>query len=248
MISIKGLKKSYGNLQVLDSIDLDIHKGEVISIIGPSGAGKSTFLRCINYLEKPEEGTITFSDGSSYDFSNLNDSEIFRLRTHSSMVFQSYALFRNKTVLENITLNLKLVKNQDSEKATNYGEKLLKRVGLLDKKDEYPNRLSGGQQQRVGIARAMAIMPEIMLFDEPTSSLDPELVVEVLNVIRDLAKEKQTMLIVTHEMEFARHVSDRVGFIADKKLIEIDTPDIVFENPKSERLKQFLNSTKMEYQ
>lgn len=240
MIEIKEIHKSFGDLKVLNGVSLNIEKGEVISIIGPSGTGKSTYLRCINYLEKADKGTIKFENNYIFDFSKLDKKDIYKLRSHSSMVFQNYSLFRNMTALENITVNLELVQKKNKKESKLIGEKLIKKVGLSDKKNEYPSRLSGGQQQRIGIARAMAVNPEIMLFDEPTSSLDPELVSDVLNVIEELAKENQTMIIVTHEMDFAKSVSDKVAFMDSGRIVEIDTPDNIFNNPKNDRLKAFL--------
>lgn len=240
MISIRGIHKSFEDLEVLNGINLDIQEGEVISIIGPSGTGKSTFLRCINYLEKPDKGTIRFED-QEFNLSNLSKEKIFHLRKYSSMVFQNYNLFKNMTSLENIMEHLISVKKINKKEAEKVALDLLTQVGLADKKDEYPSRLSGGQQQRIGIARAMAVGPKIMLFDEPTSALDPELVSDVLSVIRNLAKSKQTMIIVTHEMKFARNVSDRVVFMDDGKILEEGSPSEIFQSPKHERLKEFLS-------
>ncbi|WML37361.1 amino acid ABC transporter ATP-binding protein [Clostridium sp. OS1-26] len=240
MIDIKNVKKSFNNLEVLRGINLSVEKGEVVVIIGPSGSGKSTFLRCINYLETPDEGIIQIGE-VSVNASAAKKEDIKNLRKSTAMVFQSYNLFKNKTALENIAepliINKKINKNEAIEKA----EELLKIVGLHDKRSNYPSTLSGGQQQRVGIARAMAVNPEVILFDEPTSALDPELVGEVLNVIRDLAKKHMTMIIVTHEMAFAREVADRVIFMDKGDIIEEGTPQDIFTSPKEERTKKFLN-------
>lgn len=240
MIDIKNVKKSFNNLEVLKGINLSVEKGEVVVIIGPSGSGKSTFLRCMNYLETPDEGIIQIGE-VSVNASAAKKEDIKNLRKSTAMVFQSYNLFKNKTALENIAepliINKKINKNEAIEKA----EELLKIVGLHDKRNNYPSTLSGGQQQRIGIARAMAVNPEVILFDEPTSALDPELVGEVLNVIRDLAKKHMTMIIVTHEMAFAREVADRVIFMDKGDIIEEGTPQDIFTSPKEERTKKFLN-------
>lgn len=240
MIEISNIKKNYNDLEVLRGVSLDIKEGEVLSIIGPSGTGKSTFLRCINYIEAPDNGTISFHDGEFFNLSEISKDKVYQLRSYSTMVFQNYFLFNNMTALENITMNLILVQKKSKREAVEIGEDLLLKVGLLDKKNEYPSRLSGGQKQRVGIARAMAVKPKLMLFDEPTSSLDPELVSEVLDVIKKLAEEKQTMIIVTHEMDFAKSVSDRVAFMDEGIIKELDTPFNIFNNPKDKRLKTFL--------
>lgn len=203
MLEIRNLSKRFGNQQVLDKINLKIEKGKVFAVIGPSGTGKSTLLRCINVLERPEKGTIRL-ENQTFDFENLSKSDIQMLRTHTSMVFQNSNLYRNKTALENITTPLILVKKMAKEEAEKIGLELLKKVGVLEKKDAYPETLSGGEKQRVGIARALAVNPDIILFDEPTSALDPELVSGVLDVIKELAKQHTTMLIVTHEMKFAK--------------------------------------------
>lgn len=240
MIKISNLHKKFNNLEVLKGINLDINKGEVVAVIGPSGTGKSTLLRCINYLEVPEEGTITIED-LKVDAKKINKKEILELRKCTSMVFQSYNLFKNKTVIENVMEPIVMVQKKSKEEARKISEDLLNQVGLSDKKNEYPSRLSGGQQQRVGIARAMAVNPKIMLFDEPTSALDPELVGEVLEVIKSLAERHRTMLIVTHEMKFAREAADRIIFMDGGTIVEEGTPDEIFNNPKNERTKKFLN-------
>ena len=212
MIEIKGLCKKFGDQQVLDHIDLRIEKGKVVVVIGPSGTGKSTLLRCINVLERPEEGHIRL-EGFETDFATISKQDIQTLRSRTSMVFQNSNLYRNKTALQNITTPLTLVKKINREEAEKTGLELLKKVGMLEKRDAYPETLSGGERQRVGIARAMAVNPDIILFDEPTSALDPELVNEVLDVIRELARQHTTMLIVTHEMKFARSVADEIVFM-----------------------------------
>ncbi|ENZ02150.1 hypothetical protein HMPREF1092_01385 [Clostridium thermobutyricum] len=240
MITVKNLKKSFGNLEVLKDINLHVDKGEVISILGPSGSGKSTFLRCLNYLEIPTSGVLTIGD-TTINAKTANKTEINSLRKESAMVFQNYNLFNNKTVLENVTEALIVVKKLSKAEAINIAIDSLKKVGMEEKKDVYPKTLSGGQKQRVSIARAIALNPKVILFDEPTSALDPELVSEVLSVIKDLAREHRTMLIVTHEMSFARDVSDRVIFMDNGYIVEEGTPKEIFLNPKQDRTKQFLN-------
>jgi len=240
MLEITNLYKSFGKLEVLKGIDLKINKGEVIAILGPSGSGKSTLLRCINFLESADKGTISI-DGLKLNVEKVSKKEIYESRQLSTMVFQNYNLFKNKTALENVTEALIKVKRVPKEKAILLGEELLIKVGLLDKRDTYPIQLSGGQQQRIGIARAMALSPKVLLFDEPTSALDPELVGEVLSVIGNLAKEGMTMAIVTHEMEFARRVADRVIFMDGGVIVEEGKPVDIFTNPKHPRTKQFLN-------
>ena len=239
MLEIRNLSKRFGNQQVLDKINLKIEKGKVFAVIGPSGTGKSTLLRCINVLERPEKGTIRL-ENQTFDFENLSKSDIQMLRTHTSMVFQNSNLYRNKTALENITTPLILVKKMAKEDAEKIGLELLKKVGVLEKKDAYPETLSGGEKQRVGIARALAVNPDIILFDEPTSALDPELVSGVLDVIKELAKQHTTMLIVTHEMKFAKNVADEVIFMENGHIVEQGPAKEVFEHPKEERTKQFL--------
>jgi len=239
MIKVQSLEKKFDDLEVLKGINLEVKKGEVVVIIGPSGSGKSTLLRCLNYLESPEKGTIDI-DGVKIDASKVNARDIQSLRKKSAMVFQSFNLFNHKTVLQNITEALLVVKGMNKDQVVEIGKKLLCQVGLLEKKDIYPSKLSGGQKQRVAIARAMALDPNVILFDEPTSALDPELVNDVLNVIRQLAKKQMTMIIVTHEMSFARDVADRVIFMDDGKIVEEGKPEEVFKSPRHERTKQFL--------
>ena len=240
MIKIENLHKYFGNLHVLKGIDFQAKKGEVIAIIGPSGMGKSTFLRCINFIEHPDKGTISIDD-KKIDMEHYSEKELKAIRMKSSMVFQNYNVFKNKTVLENVMLPMTSVQKVSKNEAREKALKFLEQVELLDKIDEYPSRLSGGQQQRVGIARAMAVNPEVMLLDEPTSSLDPELVTGILDIIRKLAKEhERTMLIVTHEMRFAKEVADRVLFLDEGIIMEEGTPDKIFEMPKKERTKKFI--------
>ncbi len=237
LLEVRGLEKHFGHLEVLKGIDIDIHKGEVVAVIGPSGSGKSTFIRCLNRLEEPTAGTIIF-EGQQI---NTKKADIDKIRQKIGMVFQNFNLFSNMTILQNITaapINVKKLAKADAEARA---MTLLDRVGLADKAAEYPVRLSGGQRQRVAIARALAMDPDILLFDEPTSALDPEMVGEVLNVMKELAVEGMTMVVVTHEMGFAREVSDRVIFI-DQGIIQEEAPPAeFFTNPKNPRLKDFLN-------
>jgi len=236
LIDIKNLHKNFGTLRVLKDISTMVHKGEIIAIIGPSGSGKSTFLRCINRLEEPTSGHI-YIEGKDIMAPETN---INKIREKVGMVFQHFNLFPHKTVLENLAMSPMLLKNYNQNKATEISMKLLKRVGLVDKATEYPNRLSGGQKQRIAIARALAMEPDVMLFDEPTSALDPEMIKEVLDVMRDLAREGMTMLIVTHEMGFAKNVANRIFFMDDGKIVEDTKPVDLFENPQHDRTKEFL--------
>ena len=236
MISIRNLKKSFGDLHVLKGIDLDVRRGEKVVVLGPSGSGKSTMLRCINALEDADSGTITV-DGVEVTSRRTN---INRLREHLGMVFQRFNLWPHKTVLENVMLGQMVVSGRSKAEARERALKMLERVGLAAKADEYPVRLSGGQQQRVGIARALAMDPKAILFDEPTSALDPELVGEVLAVMKSLADEGMTMIVVTHEITFAREVADRVLFIDDGYIIEQGNPEDVLVHPKEERTRAFL--------
>ncbi|MFZ8018210.1 amino acid ABC transporter ATP-binding protein [Fusobacterium watanabei] len=237
MINIENLSKNFGNLKVLKNISTTINKGEIISIIGPSGSGKSTFLRCINKLEEPTEGHIYIDDMDLMD----KNTDINKIRERVGMVFQHFNLFPHMTVLENLILSPTIVKKETKEEAEKYALYLLQKVGLSDKANSYPNQLSGGQKQRIAIARALAIKPEVILFDEPTSALDPEMIKEVLDVMRNLAKEGMTMLIVTHEMGFARNVGNRILFMDNGEIIEDCSPKDFFENPTNERIKDFLN-------
>ncbi|MDF0725530.1 amino acid ABC transporter ATP-binding protein [Cytobacillus sp. S13-E01] len=237
MISIKNLSKSFGDLQVLKSIDLDIEEKEVVVLIGASGSGKSTLLRCVNFLELAQGGEITIDSEKV----NPVKTSLNKVREKVGMVFQHFNLFPHKTVLENITEAPIFVKGESKADASSKAMKLLEKVGLVDKASFYPDQLSGGQKQRVAIARALAMEPKVMLFDEPTSALDPELVGEVLQVMKDLAKEGMTMVIVTHEMGFAKEVADRVIMLADGNIIEEGHPDEIFNAPKHERTQRFLS-------
>ena len=240
MIKVTDLHKSFGELAVLKGIDFQADTGEVIGIIGPSGMGKSTFLRCINYIERPEKGIIEI-DNVKVDAEKCTEKEIKQLRLKTSMVFQNYNIFKNKTVIENVMLPMTSVQKIEKEMAKEKALQYLDQVGLLDKVNEYPSRLSGGQQQRVGIARAMAVNPKLILLDEPTSSLDPELVLGILDILKNLANEhKRTMIIVTHEMSFAKEIADRIIFMDDGRIIEEGTPEKIFSNPQNERTKRFL--------
>lgn len=241
MISIQGLTKVFGELEVLKGIDLEVEKGEVIVVIGPSGSGKTTFLRCLNVLEIPTAGKISLNDEVVNFSGKVSKKEIDLIRRQSGMVFQSYNLFPHKTALENVMEGPIIVKKVSKEVAMQKAKHLLEKVGLADKVDFYPFQLSGGQQQRVGIARALAMEPQVMLFDEPTSALDPELIGEVLQVMKDLAKEGMTMVVVTHEMRFAQEVADKVIFMDNGRVIESNRPDVIFNNPQEERTRQFLN-------
>lgn len=237
MIQVKELYKSFGKNEVLKGIDNHIKKGEVVVIIGPSGSGKSTFLRCLNLLEVPSTGKIVF-EGTDITSKKTN---INKLREKMGMVFQQFNLFPHMTVMENLTISPIKVSGLSKEEAIKIGTELLSKVGLLDKKDAYPSSLSGGQKQRIAIARALAMKPDVMLFDEPTSALDPEMVGEVLNVMKDLAKEGMTMVVVTHEMGFAREVGDRVLFMDEGIILEEADANTLFDNPKQERTKEFLS-------
>lgn len=237
MITVKDLHKSFGKLHVLKGIDQEIKQGEVVVVVGPSGSGKSTFLRCINLLEKPTQGEI-FIGGEEITNPKV---DINKVRQKVGMVFQHFNLFPHLTILENITLAPKKLKRLSEGETNKVAKELLEKVGLLDKMDAYPVQLSGGQKQRIAIARALAMGPEIMLFDEPTSALDPEMVKEVLNVMKDLALEGMTMMVVTHEMGFAREVGDRILFMDDGLVVEEGIPDKIFNNPSHPRLQEFLS-------
>ncbi len=235
MIKLKDIHKKFGDLHVLKGINEEISKGEVVAIIGPSGSGKSTLLRCINFLETPTEGEIHFED----EVVEEKASALSAYREQVGMVFQQFNLFPHKTVIENITMAPVLLNKCNQKEAETIGVELLERIGLLDKKDEYPNKLSGGQKQRVAIARALAMNPKAMLFDEPTSALDPEMVGEVLDLMKSIA-HKTTMVVVTHEMGFAREVADRVLFMDDGIVVEEGVPEAIFDNPQHPRTKDFL--------
>lgn len=237
ILVINKISKKFGKLEVLKNVELYIKKGEVVVIIGPSGSGKSTLLRCINKLEEPSKGQILFEDQEILH----GPVDINKIRQRIGMVFQHFNLFPHKTVEENIIMGPQKLKNIPSDEAKKISEDLLKKVGLLDKKDVYPNKLSGGQKQRIAIARALAMDPDIMLFDEPTSALDPEMVGEVLNVMKDLAKSGMTMVIVTHEMGFAKEVATKVVFMDEGRIIAKDTPEKIFNNNDNERIRSFLS-------
>ncbi|CEQ19473.1 amino acid ABC transporter ATP-binding protein [Paraclostridium sordellii] len=237
MIQIKNIKKNFGKNQVLKDINLNIKKGEIVAILGPSGSGKSTLLRCINLLESPNGGEIIYKGENILD----KKCDINKIRQHIGMVFQNFNLFSNMTVIQNIIVAPIKVKKIKKEEAIKDALVLLERVGLLDKKDDYPSQLSGGQKQRIAIARALAMKPDIMLFDEPTSALDPEMVKEVLDVMKELAKEGMTMAVVTHEIGFAKEVADKVVFMDNGFIIEEGSPKEIFENTKQIRTKQFFD-------
>ena len=239
MIEVRNLRKSFDSLEVLKDINLEIDKGDVISILGSSGSGKTTCLRCMNFLEKSDAGTLVF-DGKEYDLAHMSRKDIAAIRRKTAFVFQNYNLFLNKTVLENVTEALMVVRKMDKLSARKRAVEVLEKVGMADKLDYYPSKLSGGQQQRVSIARALAYEPEVIYFDEPTSALDPELIGEVLSVMRDLAKSGITMVVVTHEMNFAKNVSTKVVFMENGEIIKCAAPDQFFEHQDDERIKQFI--------
>ncbi|MDN3697397.1 amino acid ABC transporter ATP-binding protein [Vibrio cortegadensis] len=240
MIKLTNIHKSFGDNEILKGIDLEIKQGEIIVVIGSSGTGKSTLLRCINFLEQANKGTISIDD-IDVDTEKFTKAEILALRRKTGFVFQNYALFSHLTARQNIAEGLITVRNWKKDQAYAKGQQILDDIGLSDKGDSYPAALSGGQQQRVGIGRAMALQPELLLFDEPTSALDPELVGEVLALMKQLATQHQTMLVVTHEMQFAKEVADRVIFMAEGKIVEQGTPDQIFNDPQDPRLQKFLN-------
>ncbi|MBQ2528560.1 MAG: amino acid ABC transporter ATP-binding protein [Spirochaetales bacterium] len=241
MLEIRDVRKQFDSLKVLDGISFDVEKSDVFAILGPSGSGKTTLLRCLNFLEKADSGTMVF-DGRKIDLSKASKAEIAELRKKTAFVFQSYNLFLNKTVLDNVTLGLTAGAGMKKKDAVEIATRMLEKVGMADKLSSYPSQLSGGQQQRVAIARALASKPEIIFFDEPTSALDPELIGEVLNVMRQLAEEGMTMLVVTHEMSFARNVSNKVLFLEDGHIVESGPSKEFFANPREERTKAFLRS------
>ncbi|MGW7959691.1 amino acid ABC transporter ATP-binding protein [Staphylococcus xylosus] len=237
MINIKNLYKTFGKNEVLKGIDMTVNQGEVVAIIGPSGSGKSTLLRCMNLLETPTSGEVIFKEHSL----TSKNTELEKLRQQMGMVFQNFNLFPHKKVIDNIILAPSLLKKDKQSNLKDQAQELLDKVGLSDKADAYPSQLSGGQKQRVAIARASAMNPEVLLFDEPTSALDPEVVGDVLKVMKDLAKEGMTMVVVTHEMNFARDVSDKVVFMADGVIVESGNPEAIFEQQQHERTKNFLS-------
>ncbi|MEB7385071.1 amino acid ABC transporter ATP-binding protein [Staphylococcus xylosus] len=237
MINIKNLYKTFGKNEVLKGIDMTVNQGEVVAIIGPSGSGKSTLLRCMNLLETPTSGEVIFKEHSL----TSKNTELEKLRQQMGMVFQNFNLFPHKKVIDNIILAPSLLKKDKQSNLKEQAQELLDKVGLSDKADAYPSQLSGGQKQRVAIARALAMNPEVLLFDEPTSALDPEVVGDVLKVMKDLAKEGMTMVVVTHEMNFARDVSDKVVFMADGVIVEAGNPEAIFEHQQHERTKNFLS-------
>ena len=247
MLKVTNIQKNFNGNHVLKGIDFEINKGEVVAILGPSGSGKTTFLRCLNLLERPEQGKLVFTDGDlKIDFSRkITKSDELSLRRRSSMVFQQYNLFPHRTALENVMEGMLVVQKQPKEQARKKALMLLEKVGLRAKADLFPSQLSGGQQQRVGIARALAVQPDLILLDEPTSALDPELVGEVLQTLKMLAQEGWTMIIVTHEMQFAKDVADRVILMADGHIVEQNTADKFFSCPQHERTKQFLLQAKI---
>ncbi len=240
MIEIKNVSKSFGDLQVLKDVSLTVNKGEVVVILGQSGSGKTTLLRSINFLEKADSGKLII-DGAETDLKKAKKKEILEVRRRTSFVFQNYSLFANKTALQNVTEGLIVARKMPKDEAVKKATEALDWVGLSDKHNSYPSQLSGGQQQRVGIARAVVLNPDVILFDEPTSALDPELVGETLEVIKKVAGCGITMIIVTHEMSFAKDVADKVVFMADGYVVEEGPPDVIFTNPKNEKTRQFLN-------
>ena len=248
MVKVRNLKKSFGKKLILDGINFDVPEGSTIAIIGPSGSGKSTALRCMNLLERPEEGTLQIA-GKTYDLARVNAKDIHEIRRATGMVFQNFSLYENKTALENITLPLIKARGYSKEEAKKTALQYLRQVGLEEWQNHYPAQLSGGQAQRVGIARALALKPEIILFDEPTSALDPERVQDVLEIIREISKERITSVIVTHELQFALDVADHVIFMADGNIVEEGAPRDVLLAPKNERTVQFLGhfADKLEY-
>ena len=245
MLSVRNIQKSFGPTEVLKGIDLTVEQGDVVAILGPSGSGKTTLLRCMNFLETADGGELIF-DGETYAFGHVHKRDVAKIRQKTAFVFQNYNLFLNKTALQNVTEGLIVGRKMPKARAVEIGKKALEKVGLADRVDFYPDQLSGGQQQRVAIARAVATDPEIIYFDEPTSALDPELTGEVLSVMRDLAREGMTMLVVTHEMGFARTVSNKVILMEDGKIIEQGSSEEFFEHPKEERTRAFLRLTQGE--
>lgn len=241
MLKITGIRKSFSTLDVLKGVDLTVHKGEVVSLIGPSGSGKTTLLRCANFLDQAEDGTMVL-DGQTYHLGHVRRTEMYEARRHTAFVFQNYNLFLNKTALQNVTEGLIVARKMPRDEAEARAQKALEKVGLGNRGASYPNQLSGGQQQRVAIARALALQPDILCFDEPTSALDPELTGEVLRVLRNLAEHKTTMIIVTHEMKFARDVADRILFMDGGVVVEQGDAKQVIDHPQEDRTRKFLAS------
>lgn len=246
MLEINNVHKAFHNNEVLKGVSLKVEKGDVVVILGPSGSGKTTLLRCINFLEKAEQGEIIF-DGEKTQFSKAGRKDIYRIRKKTAFVFQNYNLFHNKTALQNVTEGLMIARKVPKQKAIEIAKRALDKVGLSEKYDSYPSKLSGGQQQRVGIARAIAVNPEVILFDEPTSALDPELIGEILEVMKTLAKEGTTMIVVTHEMSFAQEVASHILFMDRGVVVEEGTSEEIFCRPKEERTKQFLRRIIKDY-
>ncbi|WP_026492507.1 amino acid ABC transporter ATP-binding protein [Butyrivibrio sp. XPD2002] len=242
LLEIKNIHKAFSGNMVLKGINLQVDRGDVVSILGPSGSGKTTLLRCINFLEKPDDGEMFFK-GKSHNLTGINGAEISAIRKRTGFVFQNYNLFANKTVLQNVTLGLTSARHISKHDAEKKAMSVLEKVGMKDKASSYPSQLSGGQQQRVAIARALATDPDIIYFDEPTSALDPQLTAEVLDVMRELASEGMTMIVVTHEIGFAKEVSSKVVFMADGVIVEEGTPQEIFVNPKQARTREFLRLT-----
>lgn len=239
MIELKGITKSFGTNKVLKNIDLTVNKGDVVALIGPSGTGKTTLLRTINFLSPADKGTITIGD-LTVDSATAKESDRIEMRRKTAMVFQNYSLFRNRTVLQNVTEGLKFVQGKSAEEAESIAKEEIERVGMLEKIDQYPNQLSGGQQQRIGIARALALKPEVILMDEPTSSLDPERSAEILQILQNVTDTGITMMIATHEMAFAKYISNKVVFMEGGVIVEEGNSEQIFQNPKSERTRDFV--------
>ena len=242
IIILEDIYKSFGSNKVLNGISMSVNRSEVLTLIGPSGAGKTTLLRCINLLEQPESGFVTVNQ-CKVNCSSMKKKEVFSLRKHSTMVFQNYNLFRNKTVIENVMEGLVVVQKKSQAEAEEIAKVELEKVGMLSKRDSYPSQLSGGQQQRVGIARALALQTDVILLDEPTSALDPESISGILDIISDIAASGITMIIVTHEMQFARQLSNRIAFIDGGKVLEEGTPEEIFMFAREERVRQFFDNT-----
>ncbi len=245
MLKVEHLRKNFGNLEILRDVSLEVHRGDVTAIIGPSGGGKTTLLRCINFLEKADGGTLTFGE-ETFDLQTIHRKDIARIRLRTGFVFQSFNLFANKTALQNVTEGLTVARKMPKDQAVDTAMNALDRVGMKDRASHYPSQLSGGQQQRVAIARALATSPEIIYFDEPTSALDPELIGEVLSVMRDLAVSGMTMLVVTHEMHFARDVSNHTVFMENGQIVESGESKALFLQPQQERTREFLRTLSAE--